>query len=148
MKDIKDYEGLYAITSCGRIWSYRRKKFLAPRKNKYGYLQAVLCKDGIHKTVRIHRLVAEAYIPNPNNLPQVDHIDGNKEHNWINNLQWMTNKDNTTKAKGKKIRCVELNMEFKSQTEAAEYFGCNHQNISQCLNGRAKTACGYHWEVI
>lgn len=148
MKDIKDYEGLYGISSCGRVWSYRSKRFLKPAKDRYGYLIVSLYKDKTRKNVKVHRLVAEAYIPNPNNLPQVDHIDNNKEHNYVGNLQWMTNKDNTTKEQGKKINCVELNLDFSSISAAAKYFGCSHSNISNCLTGRAKTACGFHWEFI
>ena len=73
MKDIKGYEGLYAVTSCGRVWSYRRNKFLAPATIKSGYNYVNLYKDGKKKFCRVHRLVAEAYIPNPDNLPQVNH---------------------------------------------------------------------------
>ena len=87
MRDIKDYEGLYAITSCGRVWSYRRKKFLKPG-NSRGYLTVTLCKEGQQKTYSIHRLVAEAYIPNPEGLPQVNHKDECKTNNCINNLEW------------------------------------------------------------
>lgn len=89
MKDIKGYEGIYAITSCGKVWSYRSKKFLKPRKDKDGYLRINLKLNGSEKTVCIHRLVAETYIPNPDNLPTVDHIDFDRTNNSINNLRWM-----------------------------------------------------------
>lgn len=153
MKDIKGYEGLYGITSCGRVWSYRNKKFLVPKKHPKGYLKVGLYKDGIRKDFLIHRLVAEAYISNPNNLPQVNHKDEDKTHNWINNLEWCDNKYNNNYGtkndwNKKKVHCVELNLDFPSQTAAAEYFGCRLQNISNCLRGKAKTACGYHWQYI
>lgn len=90
MKDIIGYEGLYAITSCGRVWGYKRKKFLKPIPDKDGYLKVNLCKNGVIKAHYIHRLVAAAYIPNPDNKPTVNHKDENKTHNWINNLGWMT----------------------------------------------------------
>lgn len=146
--NIEGFDGYY-ITSCGKVWSYKSNKFIAINRGKGGYLQVSMYdNNGKLRTKQIHRLVALAYIPNPDNLRTVDHIDNNKEHNYINNLQWMTDKDNIVKERGKKIRCIELNMEFKSQTEAAKYFNCCHQNISNCLRGKAKTACGYHWEVV
>ena len=82
MKDIRGYEGLYAITSCGKVWSYRRKKFLKPGVIQGGYLNVVLTnKDGQQKNHRVHRLVAEAYIPNPEGKEQVNHKDENKYNN-------------------------------------------------------------------
>ena len=94
MKDIKGYEGLYAITSCGKVWSYRAKRFLKPQKGSNNYLFVSLCKDGVHKHYRIHRLVAETYLPNPAGLPQVSHIDETRDNNCVNNLCWSTAKDN------------------------------------------------------
>lgn len=94
MRDIKGYEGLYAITSCGRVWSYRYRRFLIPYKSNKGYLLVKLTKDGIRKAYSIHRLVALNYIPNPENKEQVNHKDENKENNCINNLEWMTNYEN------------------------------------------------------
>lgn len=105
MKDIKGYEGLYGITSCGKVWSYRSKKFLSPDKTS-GYERVILQKNGDKKRFLVHRLVADAYIPNPNNLPEVDHIDGNKRKNCANNLQWMSGLDNTRKANNVKVRCI------------------------------------------
>ena len=87
MVDIKNYEGLYAITSCGMVWSYRKQRFLKPY-NTGRYLVVELFKNGCGKQFKIHRLVAEAYLPNPYNLPCVNHKDEVKTHNWINNLEW------------------------------------------------------------
>ena len=86
MKDIIGYEGLYSITSCGKVWSYKNKKFLKPLSNGKGYLFVRLCKNGKIENKRIHRLVAEAYLPNPNNYDTVDHIDFNTANNCVNNL--------------------------------------------------------------
>lgn len=94
MVDIVGYEGLYAITSCGKVWSYKRKKFLTPRPYKNGYLCVALCKDGKPKTVSIHRLVAIAYLSNENNLSDVNHKDENKTNNAVSNLEWCSHKDN------------------------------------------------------
>lgn len=97
MVDISGYEGVYAITSCGKVWSYKRKKFL---KNcldpRTGYYQVCLYKDGgkHHAIHLIHRLVANAYLPNPNGYPCINHLDEIKEHNYLNNLEWCTYKYN------------------------------------------------------
>ena len=94
MKDIKNYEGLYAVTSCGKVWSYRNEKFLKPKVNNDGYLRVNLYKDRKAKTYTIHRLVAEAYIPNTDNLPQINHKDENKTNNCLQNPEWCDSKYN------------------------------------------------------
>lgn len=88
MKDIKGYEGLYAITEDGKVWSYRNKRFIKPFLRKNGYLQVILVKDGVKKNHKVHRLVAETYISNPNNYPEVNHKDENRVNNNIDNLEW------------------------------------------------------------
>lgn len=148
MKDIKNYEGQYAITSCGKVWSYKTKRFLKPAKNNDGYLHVHLCKGGKSKDFKIHRLVAETYIPNPNNLEDVDHIDRNREHNYIKNLQWMTHADNVRKSSNIKVRCVETGEIFDSITIAAKEKNVNRVNISKVCRGERKTCGDYHWEVI
>lgn len=97
MKDIKGYEGHYAITSCGQVWSYKSNKFID--RNPIGnlaYLQVSLYKDGKRKNFLVHRLVAEAYLENPDDLPQVDHLehDGTYHPEHINNLAWKTRENN------------------------------------------------------
>lgn len=148
MKDIKNYEGLYAITSCGKVWSYRSNKFLKPYKMKNGYLRVDLSKDGKSKHFSVHRLVAEAYVPNPDNLETVDHIDGNKEHNYINNLRWLSRADNTIKGNNKPIKCVETGKVFDSITIAAQEMNLNYERISHVCCGIQKTTGGYHFEYI
>lgn len=83
MRDIPGYEELYAATSCGKIYSYKAKKFLKPGKTKDGYLFVILYKDGVHKCYRVHRLIAATYLPNPDNLPQVNHKDEDKSNNSV-----------------------------------------------------------------
>ena len=146
MKDIKGYEGLYAITSCGRVWSYQRKKFLTPYTDGNGYLKIKLSKDGKRNQYRIHRLVAEAYIPNPDNLPDVDHIDNDRTHNYLNNLQWITHKDNVRKGRNKPILQYTLDGEFVREWPSAMDVGKEVQsNICTCLKGRTNSAYGYKW---
>ena len=95
MIDIKGYEGRYAITSCGRVWSYLRQRFLRPGNIYHGYLSVGLYNEsGKRKMHLIHRLVAEAYIPNPNGYDTVDHIDFNNQNNNVNNLRWISRADN------------------------------------------------------
>lgn len=124
MKDIKGYEGLYAVTSCGKVWSYRRKIFLSPNYDSNGYQMVNLSVGGNVKSQYIHRLVAEAYIPNPEGKPQVDHLDEVKDHNWIGNLTWATPGENSRRSntgrkrtwtnKVRAIYCVELDRVFKN----------------------------------
>ena len=147
MKDIKGYEGLYAITSCGKVWSYKKKKFLKPWNNGVGYLLVNLFKDRERKFYLIHRLVAETYIPNPDNLPQVDHIDNDKTHNYLNNLQWITHRDNNRKSKNKPILQFDLDGNFIREWLCANDIGRTARvNISYCLKGRIKTAYGFIWK--
>ena len=94
MKDITGYEGLYAITDNGEVWSYRNKKFLKKKENPNGYYYAELWRNNKGKGFRVNRLVAEAFIPNPNNYPCVNHKDENKLNNKVSNLEWCTHKYN------------------------------------------------------
>lgn len=148
MKDIKDFEGEYAVTSCGKVWSYKTGKFLSPIDN-HGYKMVILSSDGEIKAKYIHRLVAEAYIPNPDNLPEVDHINNCRGDNRVNNLQWLTREDNMKKStNARKVYCVELDKVFESQTQAAKELGLEQTNISKVCRGKLKTTGGYHWTFI
>ena len=98
-KPIKDYEGLYEISNLGRVKSLNysrtgKEQILKPQKRKNGYLGVILCYKNTQKQVNIHRLVAEAFIPNPENKPYVDHINTDKLDNRACNLRWVTQKEN------------------------------------------------------
>ena len=93
MKAIKGYEGLYSITMSGDVYSFYSNKFLKQSINHKGYHSVGLWKNKVSKNHRIHRLVAETYIPNPKNKRTVNHIDGNKHNNKIDNLEWATDKE-------------------------------------------------------
>lgn len=156
MKDIKGYEGIYAVTSCGKVWSYKYKKFLTPIADRYGYLYVNLSKDGQSKKYKIHRLVAEAYIPNPDNLPQVNHKDENKTNNCLQNLEWCDAKYNInygtcitkrSNSRKKPILQFTLDGELVREWTSANDVGKEVQsNIVTCLKGRLKTAYGYVWK--
>jgi hypothetical protein len=91
-KDIAGYEGHYMVSNTGKVYSYKRKKVLSP--STQGYHQVCLCKNGKVRSFHIHRLVAEAFIPNPENKPEVNHIDHNTDNNYADNLEWVTKFEN------------------------------------------------------
>ncbi len=173
-KDIKGYEGLYQVSNLGNVRS--RYKFNV-RKNgavvgeqykiikpipykKEDYLRVTLCKDRKKKIKRINRLVAEAFIPNIENKPEVNHIDGNKLNNKVNNLEWCTTKENIRHAyrnnlmKHKKIRMINpITYEtkiFNNRFEIPEYLNRKvcQDLITRCCNGQRVTAYKMKWEYI
>ena len=94
-KDIKGYEGKYQVSNFGRVWSIKNQKYLKYWVNRCGYhLVGLRSKNGKQKHEQIHRLVALAFIENPNNYPQVNHKDENKGNNCVENLEWVTAKQN------------------------------------------------------
>ena len=97
-RDIKGYED-YQVTSWGRVYNKAHEKFVNPEVNFKGYLRVDLYRNHERKHMKVHRLVAEAFIPNPENKPQVNHIDGNKRNNSVTNLEWVTDAENKAKAK-------------------------------------------------
>ena len=106
-KEIKGYPD-YQISTQGRVWSIRKQKYMKPHKNNSGYLQITITAiNGKQKKELIHRLVAIAFIDNPNNYPQVHHINHNPQDNRVENLQWVTGKQNCRDTKAIK-RLVNL----------------------------------------
>lgn len=155
MRDIVGYEGEYAITEDGQVWSYKRKRFLKQWDAGQGYLYVCLSQNGQVKKFRVHRLVAEAYIPNPEEKPEVDHINKNRKDNSKDNLRWVSSAENkkTADFAGKskifsKVRCIETGKVYNSCVDAAEAVNTHRYNINNVLNGKQKTAGGYHWERV
>ena len=166
-KPKKDYEGLYEVSNFGRVKSLgngksKKSKLLKPGKNKQGYLFVIFYKNGKRKTFRVNRLVAEAFIPNPDNLPQVNHIDENKENNIVENLEWCDCKYNInygthnersakTRINGKLSKPVlqlSLTGEFIKEWESVRECGRNgfdKGNVSACCRGERKTHKGFKW---
>ena len=92
---VKGYTGLYSVSSEGQVQSHLTGIVLKPAVNHKGYLIVQLSLSGSKRNHRIHRLVAEAFIPNPENLPEVDHINGDRQDNRVENLRWVTGSANT-----------------------------------------------------
>ena len=153
-KIIKGYDSRYLVSNLGNVVScYAGKvKQLSKLKSKHGYLFVRLSKDNLPKTKLIHRLVAETFIDNPNNLPQVDHINEDKKNNNLINLQWINCKDNTTKSQGVKIiqECVitGVKKEWESISLAAKTLGFNKGNIQKCCSGKKPTMYKFKWHYV
>lgn len=159
-KDVLGFEGLYKASSHGRVWSIRTNKEMKGVPDSYGYLRLGLYKENKRKYNSIHRIVAESFIPNPENKPQVNHIDENIKNNTLKNLEWVTEKENSNhgtrnirmaKTKHKKIDRYSLDGEyidsFNSIKEAKDFLGCkDDSNISKCCKGKMKSAGGYRWK--
>lgn len=93
-KDIQGYEGLYQISNTGKVKNIIRNSILKPGIGTTGYYLVILCKNKVKKTSKVHRLVAKAFIENPDNLPFVNHKDSNRLNNHISNLEWCDNSGN------------------------------------------------------
>jgi len=157
MEKFKDTD--YLVTTCGRIWSDKVGRFLKPRINKKGYLSVILTIDGRHISYQVHRLVASVYIPNIDNKPEVNHKDGIKSHNWINNLEWSTGHENMKHAYATGLRepvisnnkKVMLTLtdgtekKYNSISEASRDTGLSVSGISHILNGYRDASNGYIW---
>lgn len=145
----------YEVSNLGIV---RRVEYVKQREDFNGYPIVSLYKDGKVKTLKVHRLVAQAFIQNPNNLPQVNHIDEVKTHNNVTNLEWCsqqynnswgTRLDRIAAKHCKPIQQLSINgtliEEFDSTYDAQAKLGIHNSNICACLKGRRKVAGGYLW---
>lgn len=166
-KDIKGYEG-YQISNYGRVWSAKSQRILKGGINNSGYhFVQMKAKNGKFKREYIHRLVAMAFIPNPDNLPQVNHKDEDKANNNVENLEWCTHKynqnygtkierqvKNRTYAKlgqhsqAREVLCIELGIVFNCAKSATIKLGIDNSDIGKACRGKLKTAGGYHWRYV
>lgn len=176
-KDVKGYEGIYQVSNLGKVKSLERyqkdksqrnrhykERILKLMKNKYGYLIVDLKKDGRRKASTVHRLVAVAFISNPENKPCINHIDGNKQNNSIQNLEWCTYHENLIHAFATGLKTCKYGIEHHNHAEINQYdlqgnfiklwygfheinriLGFNCANISACCSKRQHTAYGFIW---
>ena len=154
-KAIAGYEGLYEVSDLGRVKSLKfcKEKILKPQKTRDDYLQVDIYKDGKVKHSKVHRLVAEAFIQNPQGLETVNHKDEVKTNNVASNLEWMSRGDNKRYSANKSVQMFdkktgELLATFPSLMEAERVTGIHKSNISECCNGKQKSAGGYSWRYI
>ena len=149
-KEISGYPK-YFISNEGRIWSEISKHYLKPSKNNSGYYMINLfAANGKRKKELVHRLVALAFVSNPNHYPEVDHINRNKEDNRAENLRWV-NRSMNNKNKNNKIKVTTKEgkeMIFDSITDAADFCGCHLSSIYDWLTNRCKSRSGYTIERI
>ena len=158
---VKNYESLYEVSDKGRVKSigYGKERILKPLRNTCGYLQVCLCKNGEHKMYLVHRLVAQTFTPNPQNLTEVNHKDENKENNSVHNLEWCDSKYNNnygtrTQRQSEKLSKSVLQYtksgvfvrEWKSMKDVQRNLNYSQGNISSCCNGKCKSANGYIWK--
>lgn len=178
-KDIKSYEGLYQVSNLGRVKhleftrpnlltggvSTIKEKMLKQRLTPFGYYTVSLSKNGKKRLYFVHRLVAEAFILNPDNLPIINHKDENKVNNYIDNLEWCDHLYNSnygtrnkrlseTKTNNtyntKQVLCIETGIIYPSIREAERQTGIANTHIAACCTHKPhyKTAGGYHWKYV
>ena len=160
-KDVKDYEGHYQVSNQGRVKSLKqgKERILKPRVEGSGYFFVDLYKNNESKMCKVHRLVALTFIPNPNNLPEVNHKDEDKTNNSVENLEWCSSKYNSnfgtrTQRQAEKIsktvfqytKTGEFVKEWKSTHDIERNLGYSKGNISSCCRGKYKSAYGYVWK--
>lgn len=172
-RPIKGYEGWYEVSSYGNVRSLDRLVIHSEGRKRLwkgkimklchlnnGYLNIELSKNCVKKHHSIHRLVAEAFIPNPDNLPIVNHKDENPNNNHVSNLEWCTRSYNINYGTRNEKVAVKLSKpvfqidkitnevitEYPSAAEAVRQTGFNYKHISACCNGKRKTAGGFKWQ--
>lgn len=148
----------YEVNQFGEIRHKKRKQILKPRPNRSGYEYVNFSINGQHKNFAIHRIVANAFIPNPNGYIEVNHKDYNKSNNCVDNLEWITSSNNKNHAykkiknritRGKEVeqytKTGEYVKTYDTVSDAAKAMGCCVSAISNCCLGRTKTSMGFQW---
>lgn len=155
----------YAVSTDGKVWTLDynhtgKMKELKPNPIKGGYLQVCLYNGDTRVMKLVHRLVSEAFIANPENKPEVNHKDEVKTNNCVDNLEWCTGEYNRNygtrneraaktltnrKDRSTPVVCLETAVVYPSTCEASRQTGVNQRHISECCNGKLKTAGGFHW---
>ena len=150
-KAVNGYEGLYEVSDKGRVKGLKRNRILKNIVDSLGYVRVSLCKENKIKAHKIHRLVAEHFLK-PSEYKVVNHIDGNKKNNSVENLEWCNASQNrkhacdtglAAKEEGRLIMCNETKEVYKGVMSAARHIGISHTMISSILNGGSGTAKGF-----
>lgn len=141
----------YLVSNKGRIMNGKTGRILRPADDGGGYDKVVLCKNGITSTKKVHRLVAQAFIDNPNNLETVNHIDEDKHNNNVENLEWLSSGDNTRYSLSKPVEQYdlysgELLATYPSTMAVERLMGFGNSTISMACRGQYKKAYGYIWK--
>ena len=150
-RDIEGYEGIYQVSNLGRVKSlkFNKERILKPRKDTIGYLAVILYKDGKVKRYLVHRLVANAFIPNSNNLEDINHINEIKTDNRLSNLEWMNHKDNVRYSQAVAVNQYTLDGKFIRRWDCIKEIqyslGFNQGNICSCCQGKLKSSYGFNW---
>lgn len=172
-REIKGYEGKYIISNYGEVISLPRYKqnnsklqYVEPKEiiryvnKRNGYVYVQLWNNATYRSIRLHKLVAQTFIPNKDNKLQINHKDGNKQNNKMDNLEWCTNKENIIHAhkmglannNNQKIKVNQYDLKgnfirsFNSILDASKETRVSMGNISLCINNKRKTAGGYIWK--
>lgn len=172
-KEVPGYDGKYEVSNLGRVKSFNSHPYTGPKimvnsVMRNGYARVELSKNKSSKTFLVHRLIATVFIPNPDNKRTVNHINGNKLDNRVENLEWATDKENRNhylrkiagepyqlksgrdkKCMYKKVVCIETGEVFESIASAARFAGVHERLISSIVNGdpHRHRAGGYHWKL-
>ena len=146
----------YSVSRDGTVVKLSNGKAMAQYTDKDGYLYVFLTVNKKRNKYRVHRLVAKAFIPNPENKPQVNHKSGVKTDNSIGNLEWVTTSENqyhsryvlgnVTGFRDKAVICKETQKRYKTTRDAWRATGINYCHISECASNKRKSAGGFQWE--
>ena len=170
-RDISGYNGTYQVNESGEVRNALSGRMLKQQRNRFGYMTVKLFRHNHGKEYKVHRLVAIAFIENRNNKPQVNHIDCNRQNNCVENLEWVTCKENAEWAvkmgsriiddnwrmkikasrKRKPVKATQIEtgqIIFLDSVRAAKTICPDTKAVIDCCKGRRKTAGGYLWEYV
>lgn len=152
----------YEVSNTGEVRNAKTGRILKPSCSRGGYLKVNLRNQGVAKSSKIHRLVAETFVYNEHDKPLVNHIDGNKSNNRSDNLEWCNSSENNKHAfdnglsyrpvnsgvPRRRTRIVETGQIFDSISECARFLNVPESNVGACLYGNGKSCRGYHFEYV